>query len=41
MVLEEIRSLEESLKRNTAEMKSSEDLAEEYRQQATKTRYDL
>ena len=38
MVSDEIHSLEESLKRNEAEMKSSEDLAEEYRQQATKTR---
>lgn len=36
--MQEIEALEETIKRNTAEVKSSENLVEQYRQQATKTR---
>ena len=38
IALQEIQALEETIKRNTAEVKSSENLVEQYRQQATKTR---
>lgn len=38
IALQEIEALEETIKRNTAEVKSSENLVEQYRQQATKTR---
>ncbi|XP_078360905.1 uncharacterized protein LOC144645269 isoform X4 [Oculina patagonica] len=41
IALQEIQVLDETIKRNTAEVKSSENLVEQYRQQATKTRSQL
>ncbi|XP_020632361.1 plectin-like isoform X6 [Orbicella faveolata] len=41
IALQEIQALEETIKRNAAEVKSSENLVEQYRQQATKTRSQL
>lgn len=41
IALQEIQVLEETIKRNKAEVKSSENLVEQYRQQATKTRSQL
>ncbi|XP_068690507.1 putative leucine-rich repeat-containing protein DDB_G0290503 isoform X2 [Montipora foliosa] len=41
IALQEIQVLEETVKRNKAEVKSSENLVEQYRQQATKTRSQL
>ncbi|KAJ7387332.1 hypothetical protein OS493_004320 [Desmophyllum pertusum] len=41
IALQEIQVLEEAIKRNKAEVKSSENLVEQYRQQATKTRSQL
>lgn len=41
VALQEIYVLEETIKRNKAEVKSSENLVEQYRQQATKTRTQL
>lgn len=38
IALQEIQVLEETIIRNKAEVKSSENLVEQYRQQATKTR---
>lgn len=39
--MHELQTLEESLQRNKADMKSSESLVEEYRLQATQARYKL
>ncbi|XP_015756362.1 PREDICTED: cingulin-like isoform X1 [Acropora digitifera] len=41
IALQEIHVLEETIKRNEAEVKSSENLVEQYQQQATKTRTQL
>jgi len=41
IALQEIHALEETIRRNNAEVKSSENLVEQYRQQATKTRTQL
>lgn len=38
LIVQEIHSLEEHVKRNRAEVQSSENLAEQYREQATKAR---
>lgn len=38
IALQELQALEDTIKRNKAEVNSSENLVEQYRQQATKTR---
>lgn len=38
IALQELEVLEDTIKRNKAEVNSSENLVEQYRQQATKTR---
>lgn len=38
IALQELQILEDTIKRNKAEVNSSENLVEQYRQQATKTR---
>ena len=38
ITLQELQVLEDTIKRNKAEVNSSENLVEQYRQQATKTR---